>query len=164
VNRIGFLVLLALCPGAGAVAGEAMPDAATPALRDPTQPPLAARPAASSPMAGAVNANAAGPDAGTAPRHVMVLQGRPYVIERGWRRGVGDKLGDARIERIEPTAIWLRDASGTHKVSLYPGVELRPALAASAPAVAHAAKKTQARERAPRPAASATLATKDPLP
>jgi hypothetical protein len=26
---------------------------------------------------------------------------KPYVIERGWLRGVGDKLGDARIERIE---------------------------------------------------------------
>jgi hypothetical protein len=94
--------------------------------RDPTVPPAAARPAAPA-ASGAADATGRPADPATPPRHLMVLNGKPYVIERGWPRGVGDKLGEARIERIEGSTVWLRDASGTRKFSLYPGVEVRPA-------------------------------------
>ena len=121
MNRKPWLCgLLAMAAALAARADEPSP-AAAPA-RDPTVPPPAARaPAAASGVAG----QAAEP--ATLPRHLMVLNGKPYVIERGVPRGVGDKLGEARIERIEGGSVWLRDASGTRKFSLYPGVEVRPA-------------------------------------
>ena len=112
---------------------------------------------------------------GALPRHLMVLNGKPYVIERGWPRGVGDKLGEARITRIEGGNVWLRDASGTRKLSLSPGVEIRPSVAepsvAARPTPKHPATPSSEQARRPKtpatpvtPANPATLATKDPLP
>lgn len=150
---------LACCCGATVWAAE--PALAPLPARDPTVPPLAAR--ATAPAASA-SADAAGAQAtapGGLPRHLMVLNGKPYVIERGWPRGVGDKLGEARIERIAGGNVWLRDASGTRKLSLYPGVEIRPS-AASPPSEPLPSSR---RARHPgAPATSATLATKDPSP
>jgi hypothetical protein len=136
--------------------------------RDPTVPPLAAR-APAAPASGSGAGSVADAGAGAAPRHLMVLQGKPYVIERGWPRGVGDKLGEARIERIEAGSVWLRDASGTHKLSLYPGVEIHPSVAAPAGSSTTAKSSprfpsTPSAKRARHPGSPATLATQDPLP
>jgi len=154
------ILCLSLC-GAAAAAWATEPDAVLPSLRDPTVPPPAARPPAISASAGTDATAATHTDTVALPRHLMVLNGKPYVIERGWPRGVGDKLGEARIERIEGGNVWLRDASGTRKLSLYPGVEIRPSAAASAP------EPLPPSRRARRPGASvtsATLATKDLSP
>ncbi|MBK7613786.1 MAG: hypothetical protein KA375_01695 [Vitreoscilla sp.] len=150
---------LSLCTLTAAWAAEPAP--ATPTVRDPTVPPLAARapaPAAST-STDAADARSSAP--GELPRHLMVLNGKPYVIERGWPRGVGDKLGDARIERIEGGSVWLRDASGTRKLSLYPGVEIRPSGAATAPDSSSPSRRTR---RSGAPATSAHPASKDPSP
>lgn len=102
-------------------------DEAAPAPRDPTVPPAAARPPAPGASGALDDAGGRVAELSAPPRHLMVLNGKPYVIELGVPRGVGDKLGEARIERIEGGSVWLRDAKGTHKFSLYPGVEVRPA-------------------------------------
>lgn len=133
------LALLAL-PFAPAVA-----DPGAPALRDPLQPPAALR-AASAPEAAA--------DAGApALRQILVVDGRRYVVEGTRLRGVGDKLGDARIERIGDDAVWLRRAGGVQRVPLFAGITRRPAAPeAATPAPAPSSARTLARANRLRPA------------
>lgn len=161
-----FLWLAAAWLGGAALAAEP-PDALPSAnvARDPTVPPLAARAPAPALAASGAGATAT-TEPGALPRHLMVLNGKPYVIERGWPRGVGDKLGEARIERIEGGNVWLRDASGLRKLSLYPGVEIHPSVAMPSVATQPTAKHSNPTPstRARRSATPATLATKDPLP
>lgn len=108
------LALLTLCV-------QALSASAQDSLRDPTQAPAAARPAA-------LPASGAGPaGSSTEPRHIMVLNGRPYLIVAGRRLGVGDALGEARITRIGDGAVWLKEGGLTRRLSLYAGVEKRPA-------------------------------------
>jgi hypothetical protein len=90
--------------------------------RDPMQPPAVTTPA---PTASAAARQAPHPDAAVIPRHLMVIDGRRWVIERGQRLGVGDRLGDARIERIGDGVVWLRDARGLREMSFYRGVTKR---------------------------------------
>ena len=129
--------------------------------RDPTRPPEAAMPPASaaSPAHGeAATSAASGPaDPLAFVRHRMVVNGKPYLVERGWLRGVGDRIGDARIERLTEREVWLRDANGLRKLSLFPQVDIRPA---ADPASAAAPRARQPRH--PRPF-NAT-ATKDTTP
>lgn len=114
--RFALPCLLAALHAAALAAGD---DAA---IRDPMQAP--AVPAAVQPAA---SAGAAASESGEAPvRHLMVIDGRRYVIEGGQRLGVGDRLGDARIERIDDGAVWLRDARGVRQVSLFGGIVKRP--------------------------------------
>lgn len=94
--------------------------AALPALaqtRDPTAlpPALRAAPAAS-----------AGVGEGEAIRHLVFVEGRAYVVQRGRRFGVGDRLDGARIERITEQAVWLREAGRLRREPLYGSVEKRP--------------------------------------
>lgn len=84
-------------------------------LRDPMQPPAAARaaaPAAAEPAAAA----------SVTARHLLVVDGRRYVVDGNRRRGVGDTLGDARIERIEDAAVVLRTTAGSQRIPLFGGV------------------------------------------
>lgn len=83
-------------------------------LRDPMQPPVV-------PRAAAGPAEAAAPVAATA-RHLLVVEGRRYVVDGNRRRAVGELLGDARIERIEDAAVVVRTASGTQRLPLFGGV------------------------------------------
>jgi hypothetical protein len=55
-------------------------------------------------------------------RHLLVVDGRRYVMEGNRRRGVGDLLGDARIERIEDAAVIVRGATGPQRLPLFGGV------------------------------------------
>jgi hypothetical protein len=86
--------------------------------RDPLQPPPAARPA---PLAEGGSAAAA-----VAPRHLMVVDGIRYVVDNGRRRKVGDSLGDARIERIDDSAVYVREAGTLQRLPLYGDVVKRP--------------------------------------
>jgi hypothetical protein len=90
-------------------------------LRDPMQPPAVARAAAPA------SADTAAPVAVTA-RHLLVVDGRRYVVDGNRRRGVGDLLGDARIERIEDAAVVVRTATGTQRLPLFGGVVKQAAL------------------------------------
>lgn len=87
--------------------------------RDPMQPPPAMRPAA--PPGGPA---AAEPPAVVA-RHLMVIDGVRWVIDNGRRRGVGDLLGGARIERIEDSAIVVRNGKQLQRLPLFAGVVKR---------------------------------------
>jgi hypothetical protein len=102
---------------------------APPAERDPTQAPSAARvPTATPPSASSDAASGAAPSPAdslqAALRHHMTVNGRTYLVERGWLRGVGDHLGDARIERIDATSVWLRENGTLRQWPLYPQVQI----------------------------------------
>ena len=87
--------------------------------RDPMQPPPAMRPAA------APGGTAAEP-APLVARHLMVIGGVRYVIDGGRRRGVGDLLGGARIERIEDSAVVVRNGRQLQRLTLFAGVVKKP--------------------------------------
>lgn len=105
----GILSLL-LCASAGAQEGP----------RDPMQPPPALRPAA------APSGSAAAEPAPVVARHLMVIDGVRWVIDGGRRRGVGDLLGGARIERIEDSAVVVRNGKQLQRLPLFAGVVKRP--------------------------------------
>jgi len=130
-HRMVLLVLLGWS-AAGALKAADVPWPA----RDPMQPPPHVQAAAPATNPGAVPVTRT--DA--IPRHVMVIEGRRYVVERGRRLSVGDMLGDARIERIDDGAVWLREDGVVQQVSLFGGIVKRivPAsdAAASRPAAA----------------------------
>ncbi|HEY0954178.1 MAG TPA: hypothetical protein VGE36_05425 [Roseateles sp.] len=91
--------------------------------RDPTAWPPALRSA----LAAASAASA--PDAAVADnaiRHVVIANGRAYVVQRGRRHAVGELLDGARIERITEQAVWLREGGQVRREPLYGGVEKRP--------------------------------------
>jgi len=87
--------------------------------RDPMQPPPTLRPAA------APGGTATEP-APLVARHLMVIDGVRYVIDGGRRRGVGDLLGGARIERIEDSAVVVRNGRQLQRLPLFAGVVKRP--------------------------------------
>jgi len=54
---------------------------------------------------------------------VIVREGQPYVVVGGRLYGQGQKLGDARIERISETEIWLREGKVVRKIARFSGVQ-----------------------------------------
>lgn len=82
-------------------------------LRDPTLPPAAAGLAAT------------GPDASNeqAAMGVIVRDGRPYLVAGTRLYAQGQKLGQARIERISETEIWLREGGVLRKVPQFAGIQ-----------------------------------------
>ena len=115
---------LALALAGGGVAAMAQDSAGT-ALRDPMSPPPAATTAAAAAPANARHGGAAAP-AVVQVRQLLVVNGQRYVIDNGRRRAVGDLLGSARIERIDDSAVLLRQGSVQWHVPLFPGVIKRP--------------------------------------
>jgi len=98
----------------------ALPCAAQELTRDPTR------------MPGAATATGAEPTA--AQRHLPLSPGEFAVLMRGGVMHlvvdarlyvVGQSIGGARIVRISETEVWLRDAAGLHKLSVFSGVQRR---------------------------------------
>jgi hypothetical protein len=56
---------------------------------------------------------------------VIVRNGRPFVVVGTRLYAQGQKLGQARIERISETEIWLREGGVLHKLSQFPGIQRR---------------------------------------
>ena len=134
------LPLLALLP----LAGLAQAADAPRAPRDPMQPP---------PMARTAAAPTAGPSTAAppfTPRHLLVVDGRRYLVDGNRRRGVGDTLGDARIERIEDAAVVLRGPAGLQRLPLFGGVHKQP----TPQAASQAAPASPAAPRSARPTGS----------
>ncbi|MDC8784447.1 hypothetical protein PRZ01_04500 [Paucibacter sp. hw1] len=109
-----------------------MPDAAASArspeaLRDPSAWPAAVKTPANAAADGSVT------DPALRLQQIVVKDGRAYVVANGRLWPVGAKLGDATIVRIEESAVWLKDSSGTRRESLYPGIEKRAAADLSVP-------------------------------
>ncbi len=110
------LALVLACAG---VAPAYAADLPMPA-RDPMQAPASVQ-------AAQRGASASAPArADMTPRHVMLIEGRRYLLDRGRRLSVGDWLGTARIERIDDGAVWLREDGAVHQVSLFGGIVKRP--------------------------------------
>jgi hypothetical protein len=85
-------------------------------LRDPTLPPAEAGLADP-----ALGGNSSGAEPGTMT--VIVRNGHPYLVVGTRLYAQGQKLGQARIERISETEIWLREGGVLRKVSQFPGVQ-----------------------------------------
>lgn len=139
------LIVLGLAASVAAAAA-AEPE---PAPRDPLQPPAAARPATPAP-AGPVTANAPAP---AAVRQILVVDGRRHVVEGTRLRGVGDRLGEARIERIDDSAVWVRENGVLQRLPLYGSVTRRTVVAdadsaAVLPTAASATPTTRSRRAA----------------
>lgn len=84
--------------------------------RDPTAEP---------PQMGSVPAGEGAPGSDVSSLSVIVVDGRPHVIMGTRLYAPGQKLGQARIERITETEIWLREGAVLRKVPRYQGVERR---------------------------------------
>ncbi|MBA4175090.1 MAG: hypothetical protein C0505_00785 [Leptothrix sp. (in: Bacteria)] len=118
--------------------------------RDPMQPPLEALP----PVSRGPAADGSTPAANQA-RHILVIDGKRYLIDGGRRRAVGDLLGSARIERIDDDAVVVREAGSLQRLPLYAGVVKRPSIdglsLAAAPLAATAARPPRVSLRGPLP-------------
>ncbi len=119
---------LALAAAAMSLAVQAQGiDAQT--MRDPTVPPAAARPTAATPNApGGVTAPL------STPKHLVRIDGVPYVVEGTRRRGVGDLLGSARIERITETDVWVSEGGSVTRIQLHGNVVKQVAVESAAAA------------------------------
>jgi len=102
--------------GAGSAGSARAQDAALP---DPTRPPAALLPA----PRGAVEA------APEAPllQSVIISEGRRGAIISGQYVALGDRVGDARLARVEPSGVVLRGPGGELSLPLFPAVRQQPA-------------------------------------
>ena len=83
--------------------------------RDPTLAPSVAQAGA-----GAGPGEKAAP---SAPMAVIVRDGQPFVVAGTRLLAQGQMLGEARIERISETEIWLREGKSLRKVQRYAGIQ-----------------------------------------
>jgi hypothetical protein len=113
------LTLIALAGLVAAVAGAGV---AADTLPDPTRPPSFLFEA---PGAAATAAEGAG--SGYVLQSVLIGPGRRSAIISGRQMGVGDRMGDFTVVRIDDTEVLLRGAEGAHTLKLFPGVDKRAA-------------------------------------
>jgi hypothetical protein len=92
--------------------GAALPLLAQ-AQRDPTVPPFGGAGTPPGPVK---------PRASAGHWPVLVIDGRPHVAIGTRLYTEGQMLGQARIERITETEVWLREGRELRKVQNYPGV------------------------------------------
>ena len=109
----------------GLLLGLLLGVASAQSLRDPTLPPADAG------VPGAPAA-ASAPSLATSATTVIVRNGHSYLAVGTRLYAQGAKLGQARIERITETELWLREGGVLRKVPLFDGIERR---AVAAPAV-----------------------------
>jgi hypothetical protein len=87
-------------------------------LRDPTLPPLEAGQAAPG-----MDAKSSASSAGAMT--IIVRSGVPYLVVGTRLYAPGQKLGQARIERITETEVWLREGGVLRKQSQFSGIARR---------------------------------------
>ncbi len=143
-RRNGLALLLPMALATGHAADEPR------SLRDPTLPPFstaASAPAAASAAPAAAASSARADGSARLPQHIVVVDGKHYVVDGGRRRGVGDAFGSARIERIEDSAVWVREGAALRRLPMY----------------GQAVKRSTGAEPAPKapPTAAPALATDD---
>jgi hypothetical protein len=131
LGRAGLLLLLAL----GLTAAQAQ------TLRDPTVAPAAA---------GLTPVDASHPDSAKSTGMALLIRdGVPHLLQGTRLYTVGQSLGQARIERITETEVWLREAGQLQKIPLNGGVRRRPAAAPVAPGKPTVAPVTLRRASSP---------------
>lgn len=86
------------------------------ALRDPTVPPAEA--GLASP---ALDVKSGGLAASVMT--IIVRDGRPYLAVGTRLYAQGEKLGQARVERITETEVWLREGGVLRKIQQFPGIQ-----------------------------------------
>lgn len=102
-------------------------------FRDPTTPP---------PEASALPGSAAG--AAPAPgMAVVVRDGKPHLVVGTRLVPVGQKVGNAKLERITETEVWLREGKQLNKLPRFSGIQRSVAK----PVVPCAAPSAKARTR-----------------
>lgn len=118
-----------LVPRAGVIAAWLALLSCLPALaqsaRDPTQPPAAwqqAGPAAAGSPGGSGPAGAPTPGR----MSILVVDGRPHLIQGTRLFAVGQMLGQARIERITESEVWLREGGELRKIDNFAGIRRSP--------------------------------------
>lgn len=84
--------------------------------RDPTVPPAAVRSAA---------ADMGTPVSEIEGMTVLVRDGKTYLMVGSRWYGVGDKVGQMRIDRITENEVWLHDGRALLKVPRFAGIEKR---------------------------------------
>jgi hypothetical protein len=97
------------------------------ALRDPTQPPPTETNAAP-------GTTSAAPSVQPGSMAIVVRQGVLYLVVGTRLYANGQKVGQARIERISETEVWLREAGVVRKVQVFGGIQRqasKPGAAAS---------------------------------
>ena len=87
-------------------------------LRDPTLPPT---------DGGSAHSSLGGASLGVVPSAmtVIVRNGHPYLVVATRLYAQGQKLGQARIERITETEIWFREGGVLRKVPQFAGIQRR---------------------------------------
>lgn len=63
---------------------------------------------------------------------LVVRQGQPYLVLGNRLYRDGQQFGAARIEHLSETEVWWREAGVLHKQFIFPGIERRVAVPASA--------------------------------
>jgi hypothetical protein len=107
-QAFGIPVVLAMTMFSAAVAAQ------QPALRDPTEPPAAFR---------AKPASAKGSGDVFRPEHLVMVDGKRFVVWKGRRYGVGDTVQGGRIERLDESGVWLHRDGEMRKLPLFGAVE-----------------------------------------
>ena len=110
-----------------AVALGCLQPAAAQNRRDPTIPPFGS--GMSDGRDGAGDASTRGL---RAPLSVIFVNGQFHLVVGTRLYAEGQKLGQARIERITETEVWLRDGRGLRKVSNFVGVKRHNAVETAA--------------------------------
>lgn len=100
------------------------------ALRDPTLVPAEARPAVAASAAAAASQAKSASDSVS----VIIRDGQPHIASGTRLYRPGETLGQARIERITETEIWLKEGGVVRKVPRFAGIERRVALPDCPPA------------------------------
>lgn len=86
-------------------------------LRDPTRPPAALF----------APETAGGTQTGPVLQSVRVSEGRYTAVIDGQTVKVGDRFGEARVQRIRETEVVLKSGNSLQTLKLFPDVEKRPA-------------------------------------
>ena len=58
---------------------------------------------------------------------IFLMGTKPYALVDGMTVRVGDRLGEARVTRIDHQGVWLQGGAGKRLLKLAPEVEKRPA-------------------------------------
>ena len=86
--------------------------------RDPTVPR-----ASSGLSAFGTSGDALAPTLDAGPPSVIVRNGKPFLVVGTRLIAQGQKLGDAKVERITETEIWLREGGQLRKVPRFAGID-----------------------------------------
>jgi len=100
--------------------------AAAQSLRDPTQAPAGAGMTPDKSSGGSINGGPLSPDGVSSGGFTIIVRNdKPHLAVGTRLYAQGQKLGNATIERITETAVWLREGRDLRKITQFTGIERR---------------------------------------